>query len=235
MANVLISDLTALAAPDDLDEVAVQDVSGEVTGKTTVAELRAAIGAGVTLSTTAPLTGGGDLSGDRTLAISPASGAAAGSMSAAHWTKLEGVEDAATADAASDATPAQVGDAGAAGVSEDFARADHVHARPAPRSPRSVAVAFSITEADHDRPIEYTGTGAVAATFDEAEAGVFGSIVLTGAAGTLTMTAGAGVTLLLEEGFTATSLAPSAGKAVTVSYQYLGASRVHVVGGLVSA
>jgi hypothetical protein len=38
-----------------------------------------------TISTTAPLTGGGDLSANRTLAISDASGSAAGSMSAAHY------------------------------------------------------------------------------------------------------------------------------------------------------
>jgi hypothetical protein len=42
----------------------------------------------VTIATTAPLTGGGDLSANRTLAISAASGSAAGSMSAADFTKL---------------------------------------------------------------------------------------------------------------------------------------------------
>lgn len=42
-----------------------------------------------TISTTAPLTGGGDLSANRTLAISAATGAAAGSMSAADKTKLD--------------------------------------------------------------------------------------------------------------------------------------------------
>lgn len=46
-----------------------------------------------TIATTAPLTGGGDLSANRTLAISAATGGAAGSMSAADKTKL----DAATA------------------------------------------------------------------------------------------------------------------------------------------
>ena len=42
------------------------------------------------IGTTAPLTGGGDLSADRTLAISAATTAAAGSMSAADKTKLDG-------------------------------------------------------------------------------------------------------------------------------------------------
>ncbi|HET7485831.1 MAG TPA: hypothetical protein VFJ64_10725 [Solirubrobacterales bacterium] len=48
-----------------------------------------------TVGTTAPLTGGGDLSADRTLAISAASGVAAGSMSAADFTKLAGLPSSA--------------------------------------------------------------------------------------------------------------------------------------------
>jgi hypothetical protein len=47
-----------------------------------------------TISTTAPLTGGGDLSANRTFAISAASGSAAGSMSSAHYTKLEALNAA---------------------------------------------------------------------------------------------------------------------------------------------
>ena len=46
------------------------------------------VAASRTISTTAPLTGGGDLSADRTLAISAATSASAGSMSAADKTKL---------------------------------------------------------------------------------------------------------------------------------------------------
>jgi hypothetical protein len=49
------------------------------------------------ISTTAPLTGGGDLSADRTLAISAATTGAAGSMSAADKTKLNGIATGATA------------------------------------------------------------------------------------------------------------------------------------------
>jgi hypothetical protein len=48
------------------------------------------------INTTAPLTGGGDLSADRTLGISAASGAAAGSMSASDKTKLDGIAAGAT-------------------------------------------------------------------------------------------------------------------------------------------
>lgn len=51
-----------------------------------------------TISTTAPLTGGGDLSANRTLAISAATTGAAGSMSAADKLKLDGIEASATAD-----------------------------------------------------------------------------------------------------------------------------------------
>jgi hypothetical protein len=50
-----------------------------------------------TISTTAPLTGGGDLSADRTLAITAATTLAAGSMSAADKSKLDGVQAGATA------------------------------------------------------------------------------------------------------------------------------------------
>jgi len=45
----------------------------------------------VTLTTTAPLTGGGDLSANRTLAISAATQSVAGSLSAADKTKLDGI------------------------------------------------------------------------------------------------------------------------------------------------
>jgi len=43
------------------------------------------------INTTAPLTGGGDLSADRTLGISPATAMAAGSMSAADFAKLAAI------------------------------------------------------------------------------------------------------------------------------------------------
>ena len=44
-----------------------------------------------TISTTAPITGGGDLTANRTLAISPATSAAAGSMSAADKDILDNI------------------------------------------------------------------------------------------------------------------------------------------------
>lgn len=51
-----------------------------------------------TISTTAPLTGGGDLSVNRTLAISAATSGAAGSMSAADKTKLDAISGTNTGD-----------------------------------------------------------------------------------------------------------------------------------------
>ncbi|MBI5297950.1 MAG: WD40 repeat domain-containing protein [Chloroflexi bacterium] len=59
-----------------------------------------------TISTTAPLTGGGDLSANRTLAISAATTGAAGSMSAADKSKLDGV--AASADVTASALPGAI-------------------------------------------------------------------------------------------------------------------------------
>ncbi len=47
------------------------------------------------INTTAPLTGGGDLSADRTFAINAADGSNPGSMSAANFTKLAGIETGA--------------------------------------------------------------------------------------------------------------------------------------------
>lgn len=50
------------------------------------------------ISTSAPLTGGGNLSADRTLDIAAATGLVRGSMSASDKTKLDGIEAGATAD-----------------------------------------------------------------------------------------------------------------------------------------
>ena len=79
------------------------------------------------INTTAPITGGGDLSADRTLAISAATTGAAGSMSAADKTKLDGIASGAAA--LSSATPSPLGTA-AAGSGTSATRSDHVHAMP---------------------------------------------------------------------------------------------------------
>jgi hypothetical protein len=70
--------------------------SGTNTGDQTLAGL-GGVATTRTISTTAPLTGGGDLSANRTLAISAASGSSAGSMSSADFTKLAGIASGATA------------------------------------------------------------------------------------------------------------------------------------------
>ena len=104
----------------------------------------------------------------------------------------------------------------------------------APKAIRTEAAGFSVDDADHDTIIRSTATSAVAATFNTGTAGEFGSIVLTGVAGELTLTSGT-ATVQVEEGYTTTSLSPSSGKGVTLSYFYLTASLVHVVGGLIAA
>lgn len=60
------------------------------------ASLSGYVPASRTISTTAPLTGGGDLSANRTLSIAAATTSAAGSMSGADKTKLDGIAAGAT-------------------------------------------------------------------------------------------------------------------------------------------
>lgn len=70
----------------------------------TSSALTAKVSTSTTITTTAPITGGGDLSTNRTFAISAASGAAAGSMSAADFTKLSGLGTGANAIGAASST-----------------------------------------------------------------------------------------------------------------------------------
>jgi Cu/Ag efflux protein CusF len=76
---------------------------------------------------TAPIASSGGTT--PAISITAATTSAAGSMSSADKTKLDGVASGATANTASTATPSALGTA-AAGSSTDFARADHVHAMP---------------------------------------------------------------------------------------------------------
>jgi len=107
------------------------------------------------INTTAPLTGGGDLTVDRTLAISPATPASAGSMSAADKTKLNGIATGATNVQMASVAPVDVTRAAAViGVSPDAARADHKHdiTTAAPVSvaaANSEGVATTIARSDH--------------------------------------------------------------------------------------
>ncbi len=106
------------------------------------------------LTTTAPLTGGGDLSANRTLAITAATGAAAGSMSSADKTKLDGVATGATANS-SDAVL--------------LARANHTGTQAAATVTGLSTVATSGSAADLTGNLAIarlnTGTGASATTF----------------------------------------------------------------------
>jgi hypothetical protein len=76
---------------------------------------------------TAPIVSSGGTT--PAISISAATTSAAGSMSSADKTKLDGIASGATANTASSATPSALGTA-AAGSSANYARADHVHAMP---------------------------------------------------------------------------------------------------------
>ena len=69
-----------------------------------------------------------------TVSISAASGSAAGSMSSAHYTKLEGIAANATANAATTTTPKMDGTA-AVGSETAYAKGDHVHPTDTSRAP----------------------------------------------------------------------------------------------------
>lgn len=68
------------------------------------------------------------------VSISAASGSAAGSMSSAHYTKLEGIAAGATANEATTTTPKMDGTA-AVGSETAYAKGDHVHPTDTSRAP----------------------------------------------------------------------------------------------------
>jgi hypothetical protein len=147
-----------------------------------------------TIATTAPLTGGGDLTANRTLGITPATTTDAGSMSAADKTKLDGIAAGAIGDAPSDGTTygrnngAWVPAAGAGTVT-------------------SVAVSGSTGLVVGGSPI--TGAGTITLTLDtglqalanyntsafvvQTSTNVFAGRTLTGTAGRLSISNGTGV------------------------------------------
>jgi hypothetical protein len=85
------------------DQTSIVGITGTVAQfNTAITDADIAIAAR-NINTTAPITGGGDLSADRTIAISAATSGAAGSMSAADKSKLDGIASAATANS-TDAT-----------------------------------------------------------------------------------------------------------------------------------
>lgn len=109
MPDIKASDFDRLnanqvASGDLILMVDVSDTSTSASGKTKTGPAQGVVraGGGVettrTISTTAPLAGGGDLSADRTLTITEATTEAPGAMSAADKLKLNGIESGATAD-----------------------------------------------------------------------------------------------------------------------------------------
>lgn len=91
------ADAAAVRTAIGLGTLATQNgtFSGTSSGTNTGDSASAPVGRQV--ATVAPLTGGGDLSADRTLSISAATTTAAGSMSAADKVKLNGIATGATA------------------------------------------------------------------------------------------------------------------------------------------
>lgn len=69
-----------------------------------------------------------------TISIAAASASSAGSMSSAHYTKLEGIASGATANAATTTTPKMDGTA-AVGSETAYAKGDHVHPTDTSRAP----------------------------------------------------------------------------------------------------
>ncbi len=122
------------------------------------------------INVTAPITGGGDLSADRTIGISAATTIASGSMSASDKTKLDGIATGAAAVTSS--APANVTKAAAsAGAATDAARADHKHdistaAVSTIGTGNTEGTATSLARSDHvhDHGAQTSGTLHAAAT-----------------------------------------------------------------------
>ena len=87
MADKKITDLTALTTPANNDVLAIVDVAANITKKVSVSDLVSGAVTGVTA--TAPITSTGGNTPD--IGISAATTSAAGSMSAADKTKLDGI------------------------------------------------------------------------------------------------------------------------------------------------
>ena len=90
MADQKISQLPELTTPADADVLAIVDVAANTTKKIQVGNLPGGTGGGVTAVTgTAPITSSGGATPD--IGITAATTSAAGSMSAADKTKLDGI------------------------------------------------------------------------------------------------------------------------------------------------
>ena len=116
---------------------------------------------GRTISTTAPLTGGGDLSVDRTLSINEATTSTPGSMSAADKTKLDSIASGATANASDAALRDRSTHTGsqAAGTISDFASASRTQAEAALIAGDNISITPAGTGATRTLTIASTAAG----------------------------------------------------------------------------
>lgn len=87
---------TAPANLDTLQEIAAQLANDESAASALTTAVAAKAPTSRSIATSAPLTGGGDLSADRTIGISPATSSAAGSLSAVHYAILNSATTAPT-------------------------------------------------------------------------------------------------------------------------------------------
>jgi len=111
------------------------------------------------VATTAPITGG-TITGSGTIGISPASATDAGSMSSAHYSKLEGIEAAATADQTNDEIRAAVE---AATDSNVFTDADHSKLNAIATGATAYADADAIAAVEGEATLALTGDVTIAA------------------------------------------------------------------------
>lgn len=93
MANKKISELTSFPSALSTDEIPVNrsGMNGKIAVSTLVAV--GAVPTSRTISTTSPLSGGGDLTANRTLSIPQASSSVNGYLSSANWSTFNGKQD----------------------------------------------------------------------------------------------------------------------------------------------
>jgi hypothetical protein len=94
MANKKISELTSFPSALSTDEIPVNrsGMNGKIAVSTLVAV--GAVPTSRTISTTSPLSGGGDLTANRTLSIAQATASVNGYLSSANWSTFNGKQDA---------------------------------------------------------------------------------------------------------------------------------------------
>lgn len=132
------------------------------------------------IDTSAPLTGGGDLTADRTLAISAATTSAAGSMSAADKTKLDGVATGATANTGTVTSVSVVTSAGVSGSVATATTTPAITFTLGAITPTSVAATGTVSGTNITTGGNVTGNAATATTLATARTiGISGAVTGT--------------------------------------------------------